>query len=195
MTSPNPTLRATSTSRFGSIVNEARPSTSAGRDPRVVERRGDRLARERQLGVDESLAERGLPDPDDRDLVAEHRTLRRAPPSPPFELARAALDEARDALGGVHGRRDELHVEGLLLEGRRAVDVERAVEQLLREPDRLRRALREPRRPLGRGRGRARPPGRRGSPSRSARRRPRARSSPKNTSSFARRRPTRRGRR
>ena len=98
--SPRPTLRATSTSRLSSIVNDAMPSTSDGRDPAVVERGRDRLARERQLGVGESLAERGLADAGDRDPVLQQRcgASRRLPA---LELGRAALDEARDALGRV----------------------------------------------------------------------------------------------
>ena len=69
--SPRPTERATSTSRLGSSVNDASPSTSDGRDAGVVERERDRLARERELGVGETLAERRLADPDDGGAVLD----------------------------------------------------------------------------------------------------------------------------
>ena len=51
-------------------------------DPAVVERDRDRLTRERQLGVVEPLAERGLADPDDRDLVADEVRTHRVVTSP-----------------------------------------------------------------------------------------------------------------
>ena len=81
--SPSPTLRATSTSRPSSIENIARPSTSDGVEAGVVDRQADGLARERQLGVGQALAERGLADADDRGAVLDRLRSRRLQRSRP----------------------------------------------------------------------------------------------------------------
>src|SRR4029079_19436061 len=70
----------------------------------------------------------------------------------PLELGRAAFPEARRAFGGVSGRGDDLHELRLHLEQRRAVGVERAIEEALRVSDGLGRTLGEALGPFARGR-------------------------------------------
>ena len=65
-------------------------------DARVVERDRDRLARERQLGVGQALAERRLPDADDRGLVLDQVGL--TSPSTPAPGARGTTRHLRPSL-------------------------------------------------------------------------------------------------
>ena len=75
-------------------------------DARVVERTRDRLARERELGVGQSLAERGLPDAGDRGLVLDQATRRLTshPLTSPSNRAAGARGTMRHLLSSLRSR-------------------------------------------------------------------------------------------
>ena len=140
--SPRPTLRATSTSRFGSIVYDASPSTSDGAMP------ASSSAIEIAWHASESsvsgspLPNVGLPDADDRGPVLDGRAQARGCPGhyQPFHSgARRSRNDATPSLR-VLGRRVELDEHRLFLEEVRARELGRVVQQLLRPADRLGRA-------------------------------------------------------
>src|SRR5690349_8047290 len=155
--SPSPTFRATSTSRYGSNVYEARPSTSAGSSPAsssAIEIAWH--ARESSLSG-RPLPKAVWPMPATAVLFLI-RSADRATRSPALPLGRPALAERRDAFLGVDGRRVELDHHRLFLEQVAARELRRVVQQLLRPADRLGRSGREALRPflrcgleLGRG--------------------------------------------
>ena len=120
--SPSPTLRATSTSR--SVLHRERSRARRPRDgamPASSSASADRLARERQLGVGEALAERGLADADDRGPVLDQtrtcagstspstrgRAARGTRPCPrsPSSVRLVQLDEHRLVLEDLRARR------------------------------------------------------------------------------------------
>src|SRR4051794_3130498 len=144
--SPSPTLRATSTSRFSSIVYDASPSTSAGAMP--ASSSAIEIA---WHASDSSVSGRPLPN-----AVCPIPTTAAFPRmfkgSPAFELRRPPLTERVDAFHAVVRLGVQLDEHRFFFEQRAPVDLERVVEQLLRPTDRLRRTLREPFGPLlGRG--------------------------------------------
>src|SRR3954447_25539459 len=141
---PRPTFLATSTSRPGSIENDARPSTSDGAMPQSS--RAIEIAWHASESSESSmpLPNAVWPTPTIAVRSFSGTTADSLMGSVPLELGGTALAEARGAFGGVGRRGHDLHELRLELEHRRAVDVERAVEQPLRIPDRLRRPLREP---------------------------------------------------
>src|SRR5256714_1327293 len=153
--SPRPTLRATSTSRPSSIENIASPSTSLGAMA------ASSSAAEIAWHASDS-SESGSPFAKDvwpMPAMAVRSASGRATTTslprrgssarlPALELGRTPFDEARHALAGVLRRRHELLRVRLVPERPGAVGLERAVREPLREPDRPRRRLGEPTRPL-----------------------------------------------
>ncbi len=119
------------------------------RDTRVVESHRHGLARERELGVGQTLAEGGLPDPDDRGLVLDqigHAAHQ------PFHSGAPALAERRDPLARVDGRGVHLDHHRLLFQQVAPRELRRVVQELLRPTDRLGGPGRQSLRPLlGRG--------------------------------------------
>src|SRR5256886_5396487 len=162
--SPSPTLRATSTSRPSSIENIASPSTSLGAMPasssaaEIAWHASDSSESGRPLAKDvcpmPTIAVRSASGPATTTSLPRRGSYARLPA---LELGRTPFDEARHAFAGVLGRRHELLRVRLVPERPGAVGLERAVREPLREPDRPRRRLGEPSRPLAERRVELRP--------------------------------------
>src|SRR5262245_31160597 len=149
--SPSPTFRATSTSRYGSRVYDARPSTSDGSMPA-----SSSAIDTAWQASDSSLSARPFPNSvcpmPTTAVLFLIRSPARATRSPALPGRWPALAERSDALLRVDGRRVELDEHRLLFQQVAARELRRVVQQLLRPAERLRRPGREPLRPLLRGR-------------------------------------------
>ena len=147
--SPSPTVRATSTSRFGSIVYDARPSTSDGAMPA-----SSSASETAWHASDSSVSGRPLPSvvwPMPTTAVLSLMSRRRRAHQPFHSGVRRSRNDATPSPESC-GRGVELDEHRLFFEEVAARELRRVVQQLLRPADRLGRAAREPLGPLLRGR-------------------------------------------
>src|ERR1700719_162161 len=139
--SPSPTLRATSTSRLGSMVYEATPSTSDGAMPA-----SSSAAETAWQASESSVSAKPLPNAvwpmPATAVLSVIRSLddRRATPSPALPLRRPALAERCDTFFRVFGRGVELDEHRLFFEQIATRQLRCIVQQLLRPADCLGRS-------------------------------------------------------